>query len=158
MTVDGPRALRGSSVHVGDIAGDAFHPTAQRGGAPSKAPSGRPIAGSESRRAISCPAPTAAGAWHAPSIARGCRAQTLGRGRKNKERPSFRKFLSRAPARSSPERARALRLAPLPRWVRCLRAWYISKLVCDGGSNKIVPQKWRGRHPSPPGATAMHAL
>ena len=73
------------------------------------------------------------------------------------EGSSFHKFLLASNARSNPERARALRLAPLPRLVLCRRQWYISKLLCDGDSNKIIPPSWRGRHPSPPAATAAHA-
>ena len=43
------------------------------------------------------------------------------------------------------------------RGVGCLRAWYVSKVLCDSASNKTILQTWRGRRPSPPAATAMHA-
>ena len=47
--------------------------------------------------------------------------------------------------------------APLPGVAWCRRRWYISKLVCDGDSNKTILQTWRSWRPSPPAATAMPA-
>ena len=71
---------------------------------------------------------------------------------------SFRKFSGRATARSTPERARAPRLARWPRGVGCLRAWYVSNVLWRGDSNKIVPQTIRHRLHPPLAATAMCAL
>ena len=70
---------------------------------------------------------------------------------------SFRKFSGRATARSTPERARAPRLAPLASGVGCLRAWYVSNVLWRGDSNKIVPQTIRHHLHSPPAPTAVHA-
>ena len=67
-TASGTGALRGSSMLVGDAAGERDLPTAQREASPLMMPSSRAIGAVESRRAVDCAAPAAAGAWSAPAL------------------------------------------------------------------------------------------
>ena len=67
-------------------------------------------------------------------------------------------FFSRATQRDRLRtRAHSEACALLPGVAWCRRRWYISKLVCDGDSNRIILQAWRGRRPGLPAATAAHA-
>ena len=71
--------------------------------------------------------------------------------------PHFFTFFLAINSEIASERARAPRLAPLLGMARCQRRWYmyISKLVCDGDSEKNMVQTWRGRRPSLPAATVV---
>ena len=136
------------------LLGDAYSPTAQRTAPPSVAPSSRPVAGDESRRAVGGPAATAAAAPRrlAAWVARSSND------RSDYDCSLVNEFFLASNCEIASERARRCGLAPLPHPVGCRWQWYISNLLFHGDSNKIIPPTWRARHHVPPAPTAMHAL
>ena len=67
-TASGPGALRGTSRHIGDDAGEGVPPRPHRDLSPSITPSKEAVGDEESRRAVDCAAPAAARAQSAPAL------------------------------------------------------------------------------------------
>jgi hypothetical protein len=67
-TASGHGALRGTSRHIGDHAGEGVPPRPHRDLPPSITPSKEAVAGDESSRAIVCITPAGAGAINAPAL------------------------------------------------------------------------------------------
>ena len=67
-TASGLGALRGTSRHIGDDAGEGVPPRPHRDLSPSITPSKEAVGDEESRRAVDCAAPAAARAQSAPAL------------------------------------------------------------------------------------------
>ena len=67
-TASGPGALRGTSRHIGDDAGEGVPPRPHRDLSPSITPSKEAVGDEESRRAVDRTTPTAARAQSAPAL------------------------------------------------------------------------------------------
>ena len=67
-TASGHGALRGTSRHIGDHAGEGVPPRPHRDLSPSITPSKEAVGDEESRRAVDCAAPAAARAQSAPAL------------------------------------------------------------------------------------------
>ena len=110
-TASGHGALRGTSRHFGDDAGEGVPPRPHRDLPPSITPSKEAVAGAQSRRAVYCAAPAAAGAWSAPALLLGAHvkrgARTCG--------GANRQVLLASNWEIAPECARTPRLGARPR-------------------------------------------